>query len=105
MIISRRNDFSVYLFLKMKPICPLFGSVLIFIVINNCVYAYILSVKPSTRGPICNVNEYMCPDETCIPVEYQCDGTFADCQGGEDELNCGLFQSIVLISEDIFSTL
>ena len=31
----------------------------------------------------------MCSDETCIPLKYRCDGTFADCQGGEDELDCG----------------
>ena len=54
----------------MKPICPFIGSVLIYTVINNCVYTYILSEQLSPRGPICNVNEYMCPDETCIPVEY-----------------------------------
>ena len=45
---------------------------------------------------VCDVNEFMCTDETCIPDEYRCDGTFADCPGGENELNCGLYLLITL---------
>lgn len=28
-----------------------------------------------------------CPDRTCIPEEWFCDG-YGDCEQGEDEVNC-----------------
>jgi hypothetical protein len=33
------------------------------------------------------VNEFRCPDGTCIPSRWQCDGG-NDCLHGADEVNC-----------------
>ena len=35
------------------------------------------------------MEEFVCDDGSCIPGHYRCDGTFADCDGSEDEQNCG----------------
>ena len=32
-------------------------------------------------------NEFHCPDSTCIPTRWQCDGV-SDCLYAADELNC-----------------
>ena len=52
---------------------------------------------------ICSKDEFMCADETCIPVEYRCDGIFADCDGGEDEQECGWYNAVG-ITDQYFST-
>ena len=40
----------------------------------------------------CNMDAFLCDDGSCIPDHYRCDGTFADCDGGEDEKDCGRHQ-------------
>ena len=60
---------------------------------NPCIRILLLEVTTVvTTVAICGKDEYMCADETCIPVEYRCDGTFADCNGAEDELSCGWYK-------------
>ncbi|PSN45884.1 hypothetical protein C0J52_11038 [Blattella germanica] len=39
------------------------------------------------RGETCLVNEFQCPDGTCIPKRWQCDGK-KDCLYAADEVNC-----------------
>ncbi|XP_069687000.1 atrial natriuretic peptide-converting enzyme isoform X2 [Periplaneta americana] len=39
------------------------------------------------RGDTCLPNEFHCPDGTCIPTQWQCDGV-NDCPYAADEVNC-----------------
>jgi hypothetical protein len=38
-------------------------------------------------GETCMENEFRCPDGTCIPNRWQCDGA-NDCVLAADEMNC-----------------
>ena len=38
---------------------------------------------------ICVEGTLKCPSSYCIPLAYECDGTW-DCVNGEDEISCGM---------------
>lgn len=41
----------------------------------------------------CNNEEYRCPEGSCIPMTYRCNG-IVDCQSGADETLCGKVEKI-----------
>ena len=61
-----------------------------------CLKRLAFSNKPSLTLSIvtqfsvtrCGPDEWSCLNDDCIPISAKCDGA-SDCQGGEDELDCG----------------
>jgi len=47
-----------------------------------------ISMKFVDGYNMCPYEEYMCPDRSCIPDNWECDG-IVDCDDGADELLCG----------------
>ena len=39
----------------------------------------------------CTEDQFECSDGECIPLNWLCDGVYADCSDAEDEINCGKF--------------
>nr|XP_011447092.3 zinc metalloproteinase nas-39-like [Crassostrea gigas] len=53
------------------------------------------SVHPISSG-ICNTDEFSCPDHSCIPRTWLCDGD-NDCGDSSDERNCGSSQGATVL--------
>ena len=52
---------------------------------------------------VCSDDEFDCQDshQTCLTREQLCDGT-SDCEGGEDELNCGIVYKHKIYSKMLY---